>query len=174
MVGAVIAAAVILDPKCPIAGLADSKRLTPGRREALNDEIRARSLDWSLGRAEPSEIDQLNILQASLLAMQRAINGLSIVPDLVQVDGSHVPELPMPVESWVGGDGKIAAISAASILAKVARDREMGLLDSFIPGYGIETHKGYPTSRHRLGLERHGASPWHRRSYRPVRQLLSS
>jgi len=172
LVGAVIAAAVIMDHNRPVPGLADSKKLTPRQRERLSGEIRECALAWSIGRAEPSEIDRLNILQASLLAMQRAVRGLGVWPDLVWVDGAQVPEIPMKVEALVGGDGRVAEISAASILAKVARDWEMVLLDSFAPGYGISGHKGYPTAAHRRDLERQGVSCWHRRSFRPVRKLL--
>ena len=174
LAGAVIAAAVVLDPERPIAGLADSKKLTVRQREHLDHEIRRKALAWSIGRAEPSEIDRLNILQASLLAMRRAVLGLGQTLELVRVDGRHVPELPWPVEACVGGDGRIGEISAASIVAKVARDREMGLLDSFIPGYGIAAHKGYPTPIHRQRLSRQGPSPWHRRSYKPVAEVLAS
>ncbi len=171
LVGPVIAAAVILDPERPIAGLADSKTLRPEARRRLAERIRRDALAWSIGRAEPSEIDRLNILQASLLAMRRAVLGLDIVPDRVRVDGAQVPDLPMVVEAVVGGDGALAEISAASILAKVARDREMRLLDNLAPGYGIGGHKGYPTPAHKQALERLGPTPWHRRSFRPVREV---
>ncbi len=174
LVGPVIAAAVILDPKHPITGLADSKKLTARRRETLDREIREQALAWSLGRADPSEIDRLNILQASLLAMRRAILGLRETLDLVRVDGAHVPEVPWRVEACVGGDGSISEISAASIIAKVARDREMSLLDSFIPGYGIAGHKGYPTVTHRHRLHCQGVSDWHRRTFKPVAEVLAS
>ena len=174
LVGAVIAAAVILDPRRPIPGLADSKKLTVQQRRNLDREIRQRALAWSIGRAEPSEIDRLNILQASLLAMKRAVLGLSKKPDVVRVDGCHVPDIPLRVEACVGGDDSISEISAASILAKVIRDREMSLLDSFVPGYGITGHKGYPTSIHLQALRLRGVSDWHRRSFRPVTEQLHS
>ncbi len=171
LVGPVIAAAVILDPERPIAGLADSKTLRPETRRRLADWIRRDALAWSIGRAEPSEIDRFNILQASLLAMRRAVLGLGIVPHKVWVDGTQVPDVPMAVEAVVEGDGSMAEISAASILAKVARDREMQLLDKLAPGYGIGAHKGYPTPTHKQALERLGPAPWHRRSFRPVREV---
>lgn len=171
LLGPVIAAAVILDPERPIAGLADSKTLRPEVRQRLAALIRRDALAWSIGRAEPSEIDRRNILQASLLAMRRAVLGLDIVPDKVRVDGAQVPEVPMTVEAVVGGDGTMAEISAASILAKVVRDREMRLLDKLAPGYGIGAHKGYPTPAHKRALERLGPAPWHRRSFRPVREV---
>ncbi len=172
LVGAVFAAAVILDPVRPIAGLTDSKKLSAGRRQALAGEIEARALAWCVARAEPAEIDRLNILQASLVAMRRAVAGLGVEPAAVRVDGRHAPDLPMPVETVVGGDATVPEIAAASILAKVARDREMALLDRLAPGYGIAVHKGYPTAAHRQALARLGPSPWHRRSFRPVSSVL--
>jgi len=172
LVGAVIAAAVILDPKRPISGLADSKKLTPARRQHLAAVIRRHALAWAIGRAEPSEIDRFDILRASLLAMRRAVAGLSVRPARVLVDGRHVPDLPMPVEAVIGGDGRVAEIAAASVLAKVARDREMRWLDRLLPGYGIAGHKGYPTRLHRENLHLLGPSPWHRSSFRPVRERL--
>lgn len=172
LAGAVIAAAVILDPKRPVAGLADSKQLTPKQRVRLDLEIRAKAKAWALGRAEPSEIDRQGILKASLLAMQRAVAGLSVQPDRVRVDGVQVPVLPWPTEAIVGGDESVAEIAAASILAKVARDREMALLNAFAPGYGIADHKGYPTLKHRESLKLLGASCWHRVSFHPVRAVL--
>ncbi len=171
LVGPVIAAAVILDPERPITGLADSKTLRPESRERLAALIREHALAWSVGRAEPSEIDRLNVLQASLLAMRRAVLGLDVVPTKVLVDGTQVPDVPMAVEAVTGGDGTVAEIAAASILAKVARDREMGLLDELAPGYGIGAHKGYPTSAHKRALARLGPAPWHRRSFRPLREV---
>ncbi len=170
LVGAVIAAAVILDPDRPIDGLDDSKKLTPEQRGHLAALIRQSALAWAIGRAEPGEIDRLNILRASLLAMRRAVLALKIRPDIVYVDGKQVPDLPMAVKALVGGDGSMEQIAAASILAKVARDREMQLLDRLSPGYGIDGHKGYPTPSHRRALKRLGPSPWHRRSFRPVRE----
>lgn len=171
LVGAVIAAAVILDPSWPIDGLTDSKKLTPKQRVQLDLEIRARAQAFALGRAEPSEIDHLNILEASLLAMQRAVAGLKVQPARVRVDGVQVPVLPWPTEAIIGGDESVAEIAAASILAKVARDREMALLDAFAPGYGIADHKGYPTFKHRESLKLLGASRWHRVSFRPVKAV---
>ncbi|HFC53763.1 MAG TPA: ribonuclease HII [Gammaproteobacteria bacterium] len=174
LAGPVIAAAVILSPERPVEGLADSKRLTAKRREALCAAIRQSALAWALGRAEVEEIDRLNILRASLLAMRRAVMKLRPAPRHVQVDGNHCPELHCSVEAIVGGDGMIPAISAASILAKVARDREMLSLDARYPGYGLATHKGYPTREHLYALRRLGASAIHRRSFKPVREILES
>ncbi|SFN16228.1 RNase HII [Izhakiella capsodis] len=172
LVGAVVTAAVILDPARPIVGLADSKKLSEKRRQALYDEIKVKALSWSLGRAEPEEIDQLNILHATMLAMQRAVAGLSLVPDLVLIDGNRCPSLPMPSQAVVKGDSLVAEISAASILAKVTRDREMGELDLLFPEYGFAQHKGYPTALHLQRLTQHGATPHHRRSFAPVRNAL--
>lgn len=174
LVGAVVTAAVILDPEQPIEGLRDSKRLSQTRRESLDQAIRERALAWSLGRAEPHEIDQLNILQATLLAMARAVEGLRPQPDQVYVDGNRAPRLPMPAVAVVGGDDSHPAISAASILAKVARDAEMLRLDEEYPAYGFARHKGYPTKEHLAALQSHGALPQHRRSFGPVRRCLSS
>lgn len=173
LAGPVIAAAVILDPARPIAGLADSKTLSPSARVVLEQQIRAKALSFALGRAEVEEIDTLNILNASLLAMRRAVLALSIQPALAQVDGTHCPWLPCPVEAIVRGDSTIACISAASILAKVARDREMHELDRLYPGYGLARHKGYPTRAHHEALIRLGVSPVHRRSFAPVRRCFS-
>ena len=173
LAGPVIAAAVILDPARPIAGLADSKTLSPSARAVLEQQIRAKALSFALGRAEVEEIDTLNILNASLLAMRRAVLALSIKPVLAQVDGPHCPWLPCPVEAIVRGDSMIACISAASILAKVARDREMHELDRLYPGYGLARHKGYPTRAHHETLIRLGVSPVHRRSFAPVRRCFS-
>ena len=169
LAGAVLAAAVILDPLLPISGLADSKQLSPARREVLAAQIRAQALCWGMGRAEVEEIDRLNILRASLLAMERAVAALSVVPRLVQVDGNRCPTLPMPVLAIIGGDAKVAAISAASILAKVARDAEMVALEALYPGYGLARHKGYPTAEHLRALESLGPTPIHRRSFRPLK-----
>ncbi|MCX8048427.1 MAG: ribonuclease HII [Methylohalobius sp.] len=171
LAGAVIAAAVILDPSRPIRRLADSKQLSSSVRARLEREIKSKSLAFALGRAEPSEIDRHNILNASLLAMQRAVAGLRIRPDLVQVDGAIAPILPYPVRAVVGGDEVCPEISAASILAKVARDREMAILDAFAPGYGIARHKGYPTCEHLKALKHLKASSWHRTSFRPVQEV---
>lgn len=170
--GAVVAAAVILDPAYPIAGLADSKKLSEPRREQLYDIIRERALAWSIGRAEVEEIDQLNILHATMLAMQRAVAGLTPAPSHALIDGNRCPKLSCTAEAVIKGDSKVAAISAASIIAKVTRDREMAELDCIYPGYGIAIHKGYPTPAHLEALSRLGVSPIHRRSFAPVRRLL--
>jgi ribonuclease HII len=170
--GAVVTAAVILDPARPIQGLNDSKKLSEVRRERLFDEIREKALAWSVARAEVEEIDRLNILQATMLAMQRAVQGLPVSPRLVLIDGNRCPSLPVPSVAVVGGDAKIPAIAAASILAKVSRDREMDALDLRYPGYGFAQHKGYPTAAHLAALQRLGPSPIHRRSFAPVRRLL--
>ena len=172
LVGAVVTAAVILDPAKPILGLADSKKLTEKRREALYIEIKEKALSWSLGRAEPDEIDELNILHATMLAMQRAVAGLHITPDMVLIDGNRCPKLPMASQTVVKGDSKVAEISAASILAKVTRDREMVELDLQFPDYGFAKHKGYPTPVHLESLVKLGATPHHRRSFAPVRRAL--
>ena len=172
LAGPVVAAAVILAPQHPIAGLGDSKKLGPARRESLDREIRAKALAWSMGRAEVEEIDALNILQASLLAMRRAVEALHLRPDQVLVDGNRCPRLDIPVQAIVGGDSRVAAISAASILAKVARDREMLDWEARFPGYGLARHKGYPTRDHLEALHKLGVSPIHRRSFGPVRRLL--
>ncbi len=172
LAGPVVAAAVILSPERPFDGLADSKKLSEKRREALCETIKAQAVSWALGWAEVEEIDRINILQASLLAMQRAVAALTPAPQHVQVDGNHCPSLHCSVEAIVKGDGKIAAISAASILAKVARDKEMISLDAEYPGYGLARHKGYPTRDHLLALERLGVSTIHRRSFKPVRALV--
>ncbi len=172
LAGPVVAAAVILDPARPLDGLRDSKKLTEKRREALYDEICASALAWSLGRAEVEEIDSINILQASLLAMRRAVDGLAIEPERVLVDGNRCPQLRQPCEAIVKGDDLVAAISAASIIAKVTRDREMAALDAEYPGYGLARHKGYPSKAHLEALRTLGVTPIHRRSYAPVRRLL--
>jgi ribonuclease HII len=170
--GAVVTAAVILDPLRPIEGLNDSKKLTEAKREALFPIIQERALAWCIARADVEEIDQLNILHATMLAMQRAVAGLSIQPDRVLVDGNRCPILPMRSEPVIQGDGRVPAISAASILAKVARDREMVELDMLYPGYGIAQHKGYPTPVHLAALRKLGATIIHRRSFAPVREAL--
>ncbi len=171
--GPVVAAAVILDPSRPIAGLADSKTLTARRRETLAVAIHAAALAWALGRAEVEEIDRLNILQASLLAMRRAVAALALRPALALVDGNRCPDLPCLAHAVVGGDRRVPAIAAASILAKVARDAEMVTLDARYPGYGLAVHKGYPTAAHRAALARLGPQPIHRHSFAPVRQALA-
>ncbi|WP_454878684.1 ribonuclease HII [Serratia inhibens] len=172
LVGAVVTAAVILDPAQPIIGLADSKKLSEKRRLALYDEIVEKALSWSLGRAEPDEIDRLNILHATMLAMQRAVAGLHIAPDMVLIDGNRCPKLPMRSQAVVKGDSRVAEISAASILAKVTRDREMTELDREFPDYGFAQHKGYPTAFHLERLAVLGATEHHRRSFAPVRRAL--
>jgi ribonuclease HII len=169
LAGPVLASAVILDPRRAIPGLADSKQLGPARREVLAGEIRRRALAWAVGRAEVEEIDALNILRASLLAMERACRALDLSPDRVLVDGMHCPALSCSVEAVVRGDETVPAISAASIIAKVTRDREMELLDERHPGYGFARHKGYGTPEHLEALRRLGPSPVHRRSFAPVR-----
>lgn len=170
--GAVVTAAVILDPDRPIVGLNDSKKLTAARREQLFDEICAKAVSWCIARAEVEEIDQLNILHATMLAMQRAVAGLSVTPKLALIDGNRCPALDVPCAAVVKGDSKVAAIAAASILAKVSRDREMQEMDRQYPGYGIAGHKGYPTAAHLEALQRLGPTPIHRRSFAPVRRLL--
>lgn len=172
--GAVVTAAVILDPLRPIEGLNDSKKLTAAHREALFPIIQERALAWAIGRAEVHEIDELNILHATMLAMQRAVAGLSIQPDRVLVDGNRCPILPMPSEPVIQGDGLIPAISAASILAKVTRDREMEEMDVLYPGYGLGKHKGYATREHLDALQQLGATPLHRRSFAPVQRALDT
>lgn len=174
LIGAVVTAAVVLDPARPIAGLTDSKKLTAKRREALAAEIRDKALAWALGRAEPEEIDRLNILHASLLAMRRAVLALPFLPDHVLVDGNRCPELPCTVEAIVKGDLLVPAISAASILAKVVRDSEMAELHERFPQYGFAGHKGYPTAAHLAALREHGPLPEHRRSYAPVAAVLAA
>ncbi len=170
--GPVVTAAVILDPLRPIAGLNDSKKLTEKKREALCVEIQEKALAWCIARADVDEIDRLNILQATMLAMQRAVAGLAIQPDLVLIDGNRCPQLPMAAEAIVQGDGLVAEISAASILAKVSRDREMAILDAQYPGYEIAKHKGYPTPAHLKALQELGPTPIYRRSFAPVRRFF--
>jgi ribonuclease HII len=172
LAGPVVAAAVILDELQPIAGLGDSKTITPRRRERLFDEIRAKALCVSIAEASVEEIDALNILQATMLAMRRAVEGLRLPPKYVLVDGNRLPSLKMPAEAIVRGDAKVAAISAASILAKVQRDRLCQTLHERWPAYGFDGHKGYPTAAHLDALRRHGACPAHRRSFAPVRAVL--
>ncbi len=172
LVGAVVTAAVILDPKNPIIGLTDSKKLSEKKRLLLAEEIKQKALAWSLGRAEAHEIDELNILHATMLAMQRAIKSLKIRPHFVLVDGNRLPALDMPAQAVVKGDLLVAEISAASILAKVARDQEMRELDQQFPQYEFAKHKGYPTKLHLQKLAELGVLPQHRRSFAPVRKLL--
>lgn len=172
LVGNVVAAAVILDDNNPIQYLNDSKKLTAKKREQLYTEITEKSLAWSVAHATAKEIDQINILQASLLAMQRAVLCLGIKPDLVLIDGNRCPNLDYPTEAIVKGDTKVAQISAASILAKVVRDRQMLELHKQYPMYGFDKHKGYPTSEHLKRLETEGVLAEHRRSFKPVRNCL--
>ncbi len=172
LVGDVVTAAVIPDPANPISGLNDSKKLSEKKRDALYEEILAKALAVSVGRASPAEIDELNILHATLLAMQRAVAGLNVRPEKVLVDGNRTPDFGLPSAAVVKGDGLIPAISAASIIAKVTRDREMAELDSRHPEYGFAAHKGYPTKAHFEALSQHGVLPEHRRSFRPVREWL--
>lgn len=172
LAGDVVAAAVILDPENPIAGLDDSKKLTEKKREQLFVEIQLKAKSWCIARASVAEIDKINILQASLLAMTRAVQGLHIQPEHVLVDGNKLPEWNYTAEAVVKGDSRVAAISAASILAKVTRDREMVALDKVYPGYGFADHKGYPTKVHMDALERLGITPIHRTSYAPVRARI--
>lgn len=175
LAGSVVAAAVILDHQCPIIGLNDSKKLTEKKREQLFSEITQSALAYGIGSASAAEIDELNILQASLLAMRRAIEQLAINPDEIWIDGTHCPsQLKIPSKAIVGGDALIPAISAASILAKVTRDRQLQLLDQQYPEYGFARHKGYPTAAHRAAIAQYGVLPIHRRSYAPVRRLLDS
>ncbi|MGM0571989.1 MAG: ribonuclease HII [Pseudomonadota bacterium] len=174
LAGPVVTAAVILHPDRPIKGLADSKKLTEKRREALYDEIMEKAAAWSLGRCEADEIDRLNIYQATLLAMERAVAGLCLSPEYVLVDGNRCPNWHWPSEPVIKGDGRVAAISAASILAKVTRDREMVAMEETYPGYGLAGHKGYPTPVHLEALQRQGVTPIHRRSFRPVQEALET
>ncbi len=174
LAGPVVAAAVVLDPRAPIDGLRDSKQLTAAARERLAGLIRERAYAWSVGRADAGDIDRINILQATLLAMTRAVAGLPICPRHVLVDGLHCPRVACSVEAVVGGDRRFASISAASILAKVTRDAEMVELDCRYPQYGFRQHKGYPTREHRDALRRHGPCPFHRRSFAPVRAAIEA
>jgi len=171
LAGSVFAAAVVLDPARPIEGLADSKQLTPPARERLAEAIRAQAAAWAIASASVAEIDRINILRASLLAMARAVESLGMRPDEVWVDGLHAPRVSCPCHTLVGGDRLVAAISAASILAKTARDAEMRALDARYPGYGFAEHKGYSTPEHLAALKRHGPCEIHRRSFEPVRAL---
>lgn len=172
LAGPVIAAAVVLDPVKPIDGLADSKKLSAKRREYLCAEIKRDAVSWAVGRAEVEEIDRLNILQATLLAMKRAVMALHVTPHLVLIDGNQKPALTITMEAIIKGDDLIKEISAASILAKVSRDFEMLELDRVYPQYGFSKHKGYPTKAHVAALAEYGVSPIHRRSFAPVKRLL--
>jgi ribonuclease HII len=177
LAGAVYAAAVILNPQTPIQGLVDSKKLSETKRDALAIEIKQHALAWAIASSSVEEIDSINILQASLLAMKRAVESMviqfGITPDLVQVDGNKCPKLHLPCEAVVKGDSKVQAISAASILAKTARDAELYALDKQYPMYGFAQHKGYPTAAHITLLQQHGVSPVHRKTYAPVKVLIS-
>ncbi len=178
LAGSVYAAAVILDANNPIEGLADSKKLSEKKRDFLSGEIKTKALAWGIASCTCQEIDEINILQASLLAMKRAIEAMqaqfNITPDLVQVDGNKCPKISLPCEAIVKGDSKVQAISAASILAKVARDAELYELDKIYPQYDFAKHKGYPSAAHLLALQAHGICPQHRLSYAPVRKLLNN
>ncbi len=172
LAGPVYAAAVILDPRQPIDGLADSKKLSEKARDRLAPLVRERALAWAVSSASVEEIDALNILQATLLAMRRAVESLALRPDEVLVDGTHCPRIVHPVRAVVKGDSTVAAISAASILAKTSRDAEMLRLHALYPHYGLDRHKGYPTAAHLAALRRHGVAEIYRRSFRPVSELL--
>jgi len=173
LVGSVVAAAVILDPDQEIEGLADSKKLSEKKRTKLADEIKSKALAWSIAEASPAEIDELNILHASMLAMERAVNSLSVRPEHVLVDGNRVPKgLNCSASPLIKGDALAKCISAASILAKVWRDADMVRLDACYPQYGFAKHKGYPTKAHFLALDQHGVCPEHRKSFAPVAKLL--
>jgi ribonuclease HII len=174
LAGAVFAAAVILDPARPIDGLRDSKKLTEARRNALAEQIKERALAWSIAYCTEDEIDTLNILQASMLAMRRAVEGLTPAPTLALIDGNRCPVMPVRSEAIVKGDDKVPAISAASILAKTARDAALMLLHERYPHYAFDQHKGYPTALHLERLRLHGVSPVHRKSYAPVRALIDA
>ncbi len=174
LIGDVVTAAVILDPKNPIVGLNDSKKLSEKKRDVLYDQILEKALAVSVGRCSPAEIDELNILQATMTAMQRAVAGLSLAPLSVLIDGNRTPEMPMVAHAIVKGDGLIDSISAASIIAKVVRDREMVELDAKHPEYGFAKHKGYPTKVHMEALQEHGVLPEHRKSFKPVKEALGN
>jgi ribonuclease HII len=174
LAGPVVAAAVMLDERCPIVGLADSKTLSARRREELFDQIKAQALCHAIASASVAEIDQLNILQATMLAMRRAVMALRILPNHVLVDGNRLPVLPMPAQAIVQGDTCVAAISAASILAKVHRDRLCDGMHQQWPQYGFAAHRGYPTAAHLAALRAHGACEAHRRSFAPVREVLDT
>ena len=171
LAGPVVAAAVILDPENPVEGLNDSKKLSAKRRDALAIEIRAKALAWAVAEATVEEIDAINILQASMLAMQRAVEALGVRPIIALIDGNRCPTLACNAEAIVGGDGKVESIAAASILAKTVRDAGMRELHTAYPRYGFDRHMGYPTVLHLQALREHGASPVHRRSFAPVAQL---
>ncbi|WNC73711.1 ribonuclease HII [Thalassotalea psychrophila] len=173
LVGAVVTAAVILDPNNPIVGLTDSKKLSDKKRQALSIEIKEKALAWCLGRSEPEEIDQINILQATMVAMQRAVAGLNVQADYVLVDGNRCPDFGLPCQAVIKGDLKVAEISAASIIAKVARDDEMLALDKLYPEYGFASHKGYPTKAHLEKINALGVLNNYRKSFKPVAKILA-
>ena len=172
LAGDVVTAAVILDPNNKIEGLNDSKKLTEKKRDSLYEQIKEKALSYAIARCSVEEIDSMNILQASLLAMKRAVEGLSIQPEHVLVDGNNIPDWSYPAEAVVKGDARVESIAAASILAKVVRDREMIAYDAVYPGFGFAKHKGYPTQQHRAAIKDLGVSPIHRRSYAPVKAFL--
>ncbi|WP_163933008.1 ribonuclease HII [Paraferrimonas sp. SM1919] len=172
LVGDVVTAAVILDPNKPIAGLNDSKKLSEKKRNALALEIKEKALAWCIGRATPAEIDEINILQATMVAMQRCVSGLAVKPDKVLVDGNRTPDFGIDAEAIVKGDGLIEAISAASIIAKVERDNDMMALDELYPQFGFGKHKGYPTKAHFEAIEKHGIIEQYRKSFKPIKNLL--
>ena len=174
LVGNVVAAAVILDPNSMIPELDDSKKISEKKRIFLSTEIKTKALCWSIGQASPDEIDRLNILQASLLAMQRAVLNLKHIPEKVLVDGNVVPQLNIESEAVVGGDGKIPSISAASIIAKVTRDEQMKILDAEYPEYGFAKHKGYPTKKHMEALKKFGVLKDYRKTFKPVKNILNN
>ncbi len=174
IVGPVVAAAVVLDSDQPITGLTDSKKLSDKKRRQLAQVIRAKARFWAIGRCEASEIDRINIHQASLLAMKRAFSGLGCVPDFARVDGRFYPDLPCPGETIIQGDSSVAEISAASILAKVSRDDEMLILEQLYPDYGFAQHKGYPTRLHLQCLQQNGVTALHRKSFGPVKKIVTS
>ena len=172
LAGSVVAAAVILNPDKPISGLRDSKKLSEAQRDALAEEIKAKALAWHIAEASVEEIDELNILQATMLAMRRAVEGLAIVPELALIDGNRSPVMKIRSEAVVKGDDKVAEISAASILAKTARDAQLMELHQQYPDYAFDQHKGYPTALHLARLAQHGVTPVHRKSFGPVKKLL--
>ena len=174
LAGPVMAAAVILDPAHPIAGLRDSKKLSEAKRDLLAIEIKKYALSWAVAECSEQEIDELNILQATMLAMRRAVEGLSVTPSLALIDGNRCPVMKVRSEAIVKGDDKVQAISAASILAKTARDQRLQELHLAYPQYALDQHKGYPTALHMARLQEHGVSPIHRKSYAPVKALLKS
>lgn len=174
LAGDVVAGAVILDPLQPVEGLGDSKKLSEKRREELYDEICVKVVAWSIGRATVAEIDRYNILQATMMAMYRAVAGLAVQPEYVAVDGNRMPTWPYPGETVVKGDARVAEIGAASIIAKVTRDREMVAFDAQYPGYGFASHKGYATQQHQDAIQLLGPTPIHRRSFEPIKSMMES